>query len=232
MGARQKLANVSRTPWPTRAIPRVLPRELRGIRPQHQRDKELPFKTDENELLDESGRHGNGGTSTLGLEAVPSSEEQITLLSPASALGRLSATLPQAYEQRADVLYAIIHSVRSEAAALLAPALHARAQAMPHATYDEKKELARWVNEELRRFDLAIKCPKTGNPSVLLVGTGHHPEIGRFHLEHKTPEGKRTRSLTSAELPDFELMEANPRREAFLEWRERVRRQPTGAKRG
>jgi hypothetical protein len=101
---------------------------------------------------------------------------------------------------------------------------------MPHDTYEEKKAQARWVNEELRRFDLAIKGP-TGQPSILLVGTGKHPEIGVFILEHRTSEGKRQRPVQTPSLPHLELMEANPRREAFIEWRQKVSREREGASR-
>ncbi len=104
----------------------------------------------------------------------------------------------------------------------LEPALNSKLKERPHGTYEQKKSLAKWSNDELRRFDLAIKCPKTGEPSLLLVMTGKHPEIGRFVIEHKDDEGKRIRSVTSVELPEIELMEAGPRREALREWRQKT----------
>ena len=141
---------------------------------------------------------------------------------PAENLHRLAASLPADYPRRSETLAAMTTAYREELAAQLAPALNAHIRAMPHETYEEKKVLAKWVNDELRRFDLAINCPKTGQPSILLVGSGNHPEIGRFMIEHKTPEGKRVRPVNTPELPQLELMEANPRREALLEWRDRV----------
>jgi hypothetical protein len=139
-------------------------------------------------------------------------------------LDAILASLPKdaPYEMKAEKLAGLSHEVRQRIAAELAPALNIKAQAMPHHTYDEKKELARWVNDQLRRFDLAIKCPKTGQPSLLLVMTGDHPEIGRFVIEHKTPEGKRVRPVTSTKLPHLELMEAAPRRESLLELRDKA----------
>lgn len=132
------------------------------------------------------------------------------------------------YEQQANVLEEQLHRFRQSLAQELAPTLNARMQATPHGTYEEKKDLAKWVNEELRRFDLAIKCPKTGQPSILLVGTGNHPEIGRFEIEHRNSEGKRVRAVCTPKLLDIELMEANPRREALKEWRERIEQQRRG----
>jgi hypothetical protein len=145
-------------------------------------------------------------------------------------LDALLASLPKdaPYEMKAEKLAGLSHEVRQRIAAELGPALNIKAQAMPHHTYDEKKELARWVNDQLRRFDLAIKCPKTGQPSLLLVMTGDHPEIGRFVIEHKTPEGKRVRPVTSTKLPQLELMEAAPRRESLLELRDKVAPQRRG----
>jgi hypothetical protein len=142
----------------------------------------------------------------------------------------VKALPPEDYDGRAAPLAALNAATRRVIAAELAPALNAKAQAMPHDTYEQKKALARWVNEELRRFDLAIKGP-TGQPSILLVGTGKRPEIGVFILEHRTSDGKRLRPLQTASLPHLELMEANPRREAFIEWRERVASQREGASR-
>lgn len=136
------------------------------------------------------------------------------------------------YANDAQTLVELNHSFRREMAARLQPAFNAHIQAMPHGTYEEKKALARWVNEELRRFDLAVKCPKTGQPSLIHAGPGNHPEIGRFQLEHKTAEGKNVRSVNTPELPYIELMEAAPRREALAEWREKVGREGGGAKRG
>ena len=137
-------------------------------------------------------------------------------------LKELTQGLPEDYDGRAAALTEFNHACGRHLADQLAPALNAKVHGMPHATYEEKKALAKWVNDELRRFDLAIKCPKTGQPSLLLAGPGNHPEAGRFILEHKTSDGKRVRPVNSPVLPHLELMEANPRREALQEWRDRV----------
>ena len=166
-------------------------------------------------------------------------EREHNLESPAAPDNRtgyvaalLKATAADAnYEQVASALSEAHRDFCREMAARLEPALNAHVRAMPHDTYEEKKALAKWVNDELRRFDLAIKCPKTGQPSLILVGSGNHPKIGRFILEHKTPEGKRVRSVHTPDLPQLELMEANPRREALVEWRDRVGDQRGGAAR-
>lgn len=143
-----------------------------------------------------------------------------------------AATSAEAYEKLAHQLEGRIHEVKREVAAEIAPSLNTRIQAMPHGTYEQKKEVARWANEELRRFDLAIKGP-TGQPSTLVALPGNPPEVesGRWQLEHKSPEGKRVRTQLPPQLPSFELMEAQPRREGLREWREKVTRQPRGASR-
>ena len=141
---------------------------------------------------------------------------------PAESLHLLSASLPVDYPRRSETLAAMTMAYREELASQLAPALNAHIRTMPQETYEEKKALAKWVNDELRRFDLAINCPKTGQGSILLAIPGNHPEVGRFAIEHKTPEGKRVRSVTTPQLPPLDLMVADPRREALLEWRDRV----------
>ena len=148
-------------------------------------------------------------------------------------LEALLATTPDAggYTAQSQELEELSHEFRRQVAARLEPALNAQIQAMPRETYEEKKEVARWVNQELRRFDLAIKCPKTGRPSSLCANQGNHPEIGRFSIEH-TIDGKKHRPVNSPELMHLELMEASPRREALSEWHARVGRPGGGAKRG
>lgn len=144
---------------------------------------------------------------------------------------RLEPPKRETFEEQAERLERRSHEFRQQLAAELTPTLNAKIQAMPHETYEEKKNLAKWVNEELRRFDLAIKCPKTGEPSILLADVGNKPEFGRFIIEHKNDDGKRVRSFTSAELPHLELIEANPRREAIVEWREKTRQTRKGPER-
>ncbi len=152
----------------------------------------------------------------------------------AEHLDALLATVPGSapYEEKAEKLASLNHEVRQRIATELAPVMNARIQAMPRDTYEEKKELARWVNEELRRFDLAIKG-STGQPSALVAVGGNPPDVGlgRLQLEHKSPEGKRVRTQLRVQLPLFELMEAHPRREALREWHEKVGRPRTGASR-
>jgi hypothetical protein len=150
---------------------------------------------------------------------------------PAEALQALAATLPGDYPERAAALANATDAYRLELAAQLAPAFNAHIRAMPHGTYEEKKALARWVNDELRRFDLAIKCPKTGMPSILVADPGNHTAIGRFQLMHRNTEGKQVRSLSTPELLPLELITAPPRREAIREWQDRIGQQRGGASR-
>jgi hypothetical protein len=128
------------------------------------------------------------------------------------------------YAELAQNLEGLNHDFRREMAARLEPALNAHVQAMPHDTYDEKRILVKWVNDELRRFDLAVKCPKTGSSGLLHADPGNHPEIGRFQIEIKGDDGKRRRTVNSPELFHLELMNAPPRREALAEWHGKVRR--------
>ena len=79
---------------------------------------------------------------------------------------------------------------------------------MPAASYDDKRALARWVNAELRRFGLAIVCPKSRRPSVLLADPGGAPGTGHFQFQSESPEGRKVRAFSSAALPRLELTAA------------------------
>ena len=126
------------------------------------------------------------------------------------------------YSQLSHELSAVNHEIRHALAARLEPALNAAIQEMPHDTYEEKKALARWINEEVRQFGLAAKCPKTGRPAILLAGPGDDPMKGRFQFDIITPEGKRKRTVSSVILPVIALTEAPVRRSADGGWVDRV----------
>jgi hypothetical protein len=83
--------------------------------------------------------------------------------------------------------------------------LNDEATSRPHESYEEKKELAKWVNAELRRFGLALKCPKTGRPAILIGHATGVPGVGRFHIEVLGEEGVAKRTYTGVQLPTLEL---------------------------
>jgi hypothetical protein len=154
-----------------------------------------------------------------------------------SRADRIAASLskPPAteYGQLASDLAELNRDVREEIASRLEPALNAKIQAMPHDTSEEKRMVARWVNEELRRFNLAIRFEKDGEeyPATLVVQSEKYTPNGRFRLEYKTPDGKAQRALYEEHVPSLSLMEAPPRREP-LRWAERTARQSGAAQRG
>jgi hypothetical protein len=125
------------------------------------------------------------------------------------------------YDVRASELSGITHNYMQQLASNVATALNAEIGERPQGTYEEKKALAVWVNAELRRLDLAIKCPKTGLPSTLRAKPGHRPAIGQFAIEAKEPGGKRSQNLVSPDLPILELMEATRQLEPLAEWHKR-----------
>lgn len=152
-------------------------------------------------------------------------------------LAALQATPPSGvgYDLLAKGLEEETRSFRQRVAATLLPALKEEMQRKPHDTYEDKIDLVRWVNAELRRFALAITHPKTGQPAAFKPYPGNHPEIGAFQLVSKDADGKEKTFTTpdlSILLVDLELMEAASRREGLAEWHEKVSQPRRGAKRG
>ena len=139
-----------------------------------------------------------------------------------------ATTASDGYQAKAADLSGITHNYMAKLAKELEPALNAHVQSMPQETHEDKKEVASWVTKELRRFDLAIKCPKTGHPAILFTIPDYQPGVGRFVVEHKTPEGKRVRAFTPIRVSQLELMEAPTRREGLMEQRERTKGSQTG----
>jgi hypothetical protein len=130
-----------------------------------------------------------------------------TAIVPVEVLGNPQPTeAADEYEAAAATVEARQFKDKSAAAAFLAPELWRRLAGMPARTYDETRALAKWANAELRRFGLAIKCPKTGRPSALLADPGGKPGIGRFQLLNVDLNGKKARTLSAQELPSLDLM--------------------------
>ena len=141
----------------------------------------------------------------------------------AEYLDALLATVPKGatYEEKADKLAGLNHEVRQRFAAELAPALNTRIQTMPHDTYEEKKELARWVNDQLEPLGLAVQCPNTGLPAKLRGHAGNWPGVGRFAFEVYS-DGKRKTPSVSDKLPELTLIDATPPNEAEVDWQQAV----------
>jgi hypothetical protein len=103
------------------------------------------------------------------------------------------------------------------------PAFNAQLASMPQATREEKKELCRWANAELRSLGLAIRCPKTGHAAILHTDLGYRPEAGCFQLELTGQEHGRRRTRTFVSLIPLELMPASPRVDPLAQyWAERA----------
>lgn len=94
--------------------------------------------------------------------------------------------------------------------------LNTKLRTMPHSSYEEKKELAIWVNRELREFSLALRCPKTGTPTTLQVDLGSSPATGRFRLRSVTDENRHP--FSSVDLFDFSLMSRFPDVASVKKW--------------
>jgi hypothetical protein len=84
-------------------------------------------------------------------------------------------------------------------------------------TLDERRELAAELNRCLSECSLAIRCPRTGRPAILVVDTlsADQPDVSRFRLQVRTVGGsRRTATWPTLQLP-LELMPAGERIEGF-----------------
>jgi hypothetical protein len=125
-----------------------------------------------------------------------------------TATEELLKTLPDEYRSLTGKLVDVDKNFRVAVARRLEEALNQQVNVMPAASYDDKRALARWVNAELRRFGLALVCPKSQRPSVLLADPGGTPGTGRFQFQSESPEGRKVRAYSSAVLPRLELTAA------------------------
>lgn len=125
------------------------------------------------------------------------------------ALDLVVAAIPQPYGKKHEALLKLSIATRAAIARVLEPALNEEAKSHPQNTYEEKKQLAKWINAETRRLGLALKAPKTGEPCFIVATTGNNPNVGRFVFDYIDDQGKRQHPMSSITLPALELMPAD-----------------------
>jgi hypothetical protein len=113
--------------------------------------------------------------------------------------------LPSGYDDARRFLAKLSDAVREKIAAALEPRLNAEARNRPQQTYEEKKELAKWITAELRRFGLALSVEGTTRPCLIMANTGGRPGIGRFALYYTDDAGRRHDVYSPGNLPDLKL---------------------------
>lgn len=130
------------------------------------------------------------------------------------------------YTSKKELFLELNHNLRQSAASALQAPFNSHLHTMPQSTPADKKTIAIWVNAQLRELGLAIRCPRTARPSVLIADVKEgRSKIGRFRFENRDESGAKQRTSTSEALPELELMEDLPRREPIIEWTVRVRDQ-------
>jgi hypothetical protein len=110
-----------------------------------------------------------------------------------------------AYRMAVTEVDAELQAVGARVAARLQASFNAYVKTMPQSNYEDKQAVAKWVNAELKARGLALRCPKSGEASFLLVDTGRNPATGRFQFYH-SEEGKPVRTANRNVLPDLVLV--------------------------
>lgn len=122
---------------------------------------------------------------------------------------------PESWAERAKAARELRLTILKEIASSLEPVLNAEASARPQDTLEEKQDLATWLNRELRELGLAVACPPSQLPGIVVADAGRTAEDGssRFRIEAHHPDGRRVRSASTAWVPSLELVVDPPRRE-------------------
>lgn len=125
------------------------------------------------------------------------------------------------YEAVAHRVTRVRHLVHEELAAALSGPFASKLRQMDRRDLESRRELAAWANDQTRTWGLAIRCPATGAPSILIADArDEEGSPGRLRLQHRDHDGRVIRTCGSTSLPKFVLMEDLPRKEG--------RARPTG----
>ena len=126
------------------------------------------------------------------------------------------------YLDQASRFAELNHRFKQQVASRLQPKLNAHVQEMPRETYEDKKAIGDWVNAELEKFGLALRCPKTGLPAQLKGDPGNWPKIGRFQFQVVTGTGRPKRTVSTDTLPVLELIDAHQVTTPESKWQQAV----------
>jgi hypothetical protein len=137
-------------------------------------------------------------------------------------LDNWGSELPNEYESRKAVVRSAYNAFKGWAASVLEWPLRQELRSMSQESYEQRKELGRWVNHECRSFGLAVACPKTGKPSLLMADpSGGRAGVGSFKFEIVGDSGKKTCLCYRSTLPEIKLI---PDSEERSHWAEHARR--------
>lgn len=107
------------------------------------------------------------------------------------------------YQALADDLRRVRHKFHAFIARVVEQPINNHLQSLDQHSIVEKREVAKWLNNELRSLGLAIRSPGTGEPGHLRA-TSSSGEFGRFQV---ALTGEKRRSAKSSDtLFHLELM--------------------------
>lgn len=129
------------------------------------------------------------------------------------SLETLFDSLPPDYQNAAETAAKIRHHFHELMAAAIQVRLNEYVKTIPQETLEEKRDAASWINSELRKLGLAMKCPTTGNPGILVADYRGRDEdsTSRFRIASRETTGHRTRGASSSKIESMELMPDPPR---------------------
>ena len=84
--------------------------------------------------------------------------------------------------------------------------LNTHLASLPAESLEQKQEVSRIVNRDLRAIGLTLRCPVTGEPAILRARPGLGQPGGRFQFELTGPEAERRVTRSSSKLFTLELM--------------------------
>ena len=112
--------------------------------------------------------------------------------------------------------------VLHEIAASLQGPLNEYLRHQPQQTYEEKKALSKWLNQTLRELDLAIECPQTRMPAILVGNQSEDPARGRFQLKVSMPDGRRTKTCSMTALSELHFTPRDAGVDKHTLWQDRT----------
>jgi hypothetical protein len=107
--------------------------------------------------------------------------------------------------------------------------LNEHARRMPGDTLEDKKNVAKYINGQLRQLGLALECPKTKCAATLTANPGHDPARGRYCISLVGSSNESRNTIQGLrELPPLHLIPRPERVESAADLWRKTRRNDEG----
>ena len=135
-------------------------------------------------------------------------------------LTAIGDSIPSSYLEAVQAVQALSHRFHQAIAKAMESRINDFAATLPQHSLIEKREASTQINDMLRGLGLAIRCPETGAPAILVADSATGTDArSRFRMDSRDRDGRRVRVHHMSSIEHLELMPLPIGREPHTRYR-------------